>query len=99
LEKEEVTLSESDRRNKDRELTNLNMNMQRIQREFTEDLNQRKQEELSGVLAIANKAIKAIAEKEKYDLILQEKVYHNPNIDITAKVLKQMSTDASSATP
>lgn len=99
LEKEEVTLSESDRRNKDRELTNLNMNMQRIQREFTEDLNQRKQEELSGVLAIANKAIKAIAEQEKYDLILQEKVYHNPNIDITAKVLKQMSTDASSATP
>jgi outer membrane protein len=98
LEKEEVTMPESDRRNKDRELTNLNMNMQRIQREFTEDLNQRKQEELSGVLAIANKAIKVIAEKEKYDLILQEKVYHNPNIDITAKVLKQMATDTGSAT-
>ncbi len=98
LEKEEVTLSQSERRNKDRELANLNMNMQRIQREFTEDLNQRKQEELSGVLAIANKAIKVIAEKEKYDLILQEKVYHNPNIDITAKVLKQMATETGSAT-
>lgn len=97
LEKEEVTLPESERRNKDRELSNLNMNMQRIQREFTEDLNQRKQEELSGVLAIANRAIKVIAEKEKYDLILQEKVYHNPNIDITAKVLKQMATETGSA--
>ncbi|MEQ1812978.1 MAG: OmpH family outer membrane protein [Candidatus Nitrotoga sp.] len=98
LEKEEVTLSESERRNKDRELANLNMNIQRIQREFTEDLNQRKQEELSGVLAIANRAIKVIAEKEKYDLILQEKVYHNPNIDITAKVLQQMATETGSAT-
>lgn len=93
LEKEGVTLSESERRNKERELANMNMNIQRTQREFNEDLNLRKHEELSIVLEIANKAIKAIAEDEKYDLILQEKVYHNPNIDITEKVLKHMASE------
>jgi len=97
LEKEGVTLSESERRNKERELANLNMNMQRTQREFNEDLNLRKHEELSIVLEIANKAIKAIAESEKYDLILQEKVYHNPKIDITEKVLQYMALEKSAA--
>ena len=97
LEKEGVTLSESERRNKERELANFNMNVQRTQREFNEDLNLRKHEELSIVLEIANKAIKAIAESEKFDLILQEKVYHNPKIDITGKVLEYMAIEKSAA--
>lgn len=93
LEKEDVTLPEADRRNKERELANMNVNMQRMQREFSEDLNLRKNEELSVVLEQANKAIKAIADNEKYDLILQEAVYRNPNIDITEKVLKYLASD------
>jgi outer membrane protein len=67
--------------------------LQRMQREFREDLNLRKNEELALVLARANKAIKAIAESEKYDLVLQESVYRNPQIDITDKVLKYLSAE------
>jgi outer membrane protein len=88
LEKEGVTMPEAEHRNKERELANLNVNLQRMQREFREDLNLRKNEELVIVLERANKAIQAIAEADKFDLILQEAVYRNPKIDITDRVLK-----------
>ena len=74
LEKDDGKLSDADRRNKERELTTMNVNLQRMQREFREDLNLRKNEELAIVLELTNKAIQAIAEAEKYDLILQEAV-------------------------
>ena len=91
LEKEGVTLSETERRNKERDLANLNRDFQRSQREFREDLNLRRNEELSAVQERANKAIAAIAESEKYDLILQEAVYGSHRIDVTDKVLKALA--------
>ena len=93
FDKEGMTLLDAEHRSKERELANLNVNLQRMQREFREDLNLRKNEELALVLARANKAIKAIAESEKYDLVLQEAVYRNPKIDITEKVLQYLSTE------
>jgi len=91
LEKNAVTMSESEKRNKEREFGELNRDFQRKQREFREDLNQRRNEELAAVLERANKAIKAIAETEKYDVILQEAVYVTPRIDITDKVIKALA--------
>jgi len=91
LEKNSVTMSESDKRNKEREFNDLNRDFQRKQREFREDLNQRRNEELAAVLERANKAIKAIAEAEKYDVILQEAVYAAPRVDITDKVIKALA--------
>ena len=93
LDKEGMTLPDVERRNKERELDNLNVNLQRMQREFREDLNLRKNEELVVVLGEANKAIQQIAENEKYDLVLQEAVYRNPKIDITEKVLKYLANE------
>jgi len=91
LEKEGVTISDADRRNKERDLANLNRDIQRGQREFREDLNLRRNEELSAVQERANKAIQSIAESEKYDLILQEAVYASSRIDITERVLKALA--------
>lgn len=93
FDKEGMTLLDAEQRSKERELANLNVSLQRMQREFREDLNLRKNEELALVLARTNKAIKAIAETEKYDLVLQEAVYRNPKIDITDKVLQYLSTE------
>jgi outer membrane protein len=91
LEKNSVTMSESERRSKERQLGELNLDFQRKQREFREDLNQRRNEELAAVLDRANRAIKAIAESEKYDIIFQEAVYASPRIDITDKVIKALA--------
>ena len=96
LETEEGKLSDADHRNQERELSAMNVNLQRVQREFREDLNLRKNEELALVLELANKAIQTIAGEEKYDLILQEAVYRNPKIDITDLVIQRLSGDKSS---
>lgn len=95
LEKDGIK-SDAEHRSKERELANLNVNLQRLQREFREDLNLRKNEELAQVLARADKAIQAIAESEKYDLVLQEAVYRNPQIDITEKVLQYLADEKNS---
>ncbi len=92
LEKKGAGLSGAERRAKERELSNLSAELQREQREFREDLNLRKNEEMSVLLDQANKTIQAIAERENYDLILQEAVYRNPKIDITDKVLKALAS-------
>ena len=88
LEKEGLTMSESDRNKKQKDLANLSRDIQHAQREFREDLNQRKNEEFTGVQDRARKAILEIAEKEKYDLILENVVYASPKVDITDRVLK-----------
>jgi outer membrane protein len=90
LEKNSVTMSEAEKRNKERELGELSRDFQRKQREFREDLNQRRNEELASVVERANKTIKQIAEAEKFDIILQEAVYASPRIDITDKVIKAL---------
>ena len=90
LEKNAMTLSESQRRTKERELADLDRDFQRKRREFQEDLNQRRNEELAQVLEQANRAIRALAEQEKYDIIFQDAVYANPRIDLTDRVIKTL---------
>jgi outer membrane protein len=90
LEKDAVTMPEAQRRNKEREFNSLNVEFQRKQREYREDVNQRRNEELGQVIEQANRIIRQIAESEKYDIIFQEAAYANPRIDITDKVIKAM---------
>jgi outer membrane protein len=89
-QKNAVTMSDGQRRAKDRELADVDRDFQRKRREFQEDLNQRRNEELAQVLEQANRAIRQIAEKEGYDIIFQDAVYANPRIDITNKVIKAL---------
>ena len=92
LEKDGVTMSETERRNKERDLANLSRDLQRTQREFREDLNLRRNEELASVQERANKVIQQIAEAEKFDLILQDPVvFASQKIDITEKVIKALA--------
>jgi outer membrane protein len=93
LEKDALIMSESDRRNREQELGRQTREFQRLQREFREDLNLRRNEELAALFERANRVIRQIAEAEKYDLILQEAVYRSPRIDITDRVLKALASD------
>ena len=93
LEREALTMSDSDRQAGEAELGKLSRDLQRLQREFREELNLRKNEEMKLVLELANKVIFEIAEKEKYDLILQEAVYRSPRLDITDKVIKALAKE------
>ena len=90
LEKEGVTMAEAQRRNKERDFNELTREFQKKQRDYREDVNQRRNEELSQVIEQANRIIRQIAEQEKYDIIFQEAAYANPRIDITDKVIKAL---------
>jgi outer membrane protein len=92
LDKNSVTMSESQRRNREREFADLNRDFQRKQREFREDLNQRRNEELAQVVEQANRVIRQIAEQEKFDIIFQDAVFASPRIDITDKVIKALDS-------
>ncbi|MFV0679462.1 OmpH family outer membrane protein [Ottowia sp.] len=91
FERESPTMSESQRVTRQRQLMDQDREFQRKRREFQEDLNARKQEELQHILDRANRVVKQVAEAEKYDVILQEAVYINPRLDITDKVLKALN--------
>ena len=93
LEKDGLTMAESEKRALESELARLSREIQRLQREFREELNLRKQEELKVILRIANEEIDKIAAEEKYDLILQEAVYRSDRLDITDKVIKALEDD------
>ena len=90
LDKNSVTMSDTQRRNREREFSELNREFQRKQREFREDLNQRRNEELAQVVEQANRVIRQIAEQEKFDIIFQDAVFASPRIDITDKVIKAL---------
>ena len=91
IDKNGMTMGESQRRAKEREFGELNREFQRKQREFREDLNQRRNEELREVVEQANRVIRQIAEQEKFDIIFQEMpAYVSPRIDITDKVIKAL---------
>ncbi|MGE5097592.1 MAG: OmpH family outer membrane protein [Betaproteobacteria bacterium] len=91
LERENVTMPEATRREKERQLADISRNFQRIQREIREDLNLRRNEELAGVQERATRVINQIAEQEKFDLIIQEAVFASGRIDITDKVIKALA--------
>jgi outer membrane protein len=83
-------LAEPERTKRARELIDIDKDLQRTQREFREDLIQRKSEERASIAAKAYKLIEQIAEQDKLDVVLQESIWTNPRIDITDKVLKQL---------
>jgi outer membrane protein len=92
LDRNSVTMGEAQRRNREREFADLNRDFQRKQREFREDLNQRRNEELAQVVELANRVIRQIAEQEKFDIIFQDAVFASPRIDITDKVIKALDS-------
>lgn len=90
LEKEGLTMAEAEKSRKERDLANMSREIQRAQREFREDLNQRKNEEFASIHEKARKLIQEIADKEKYDFILENVVYASPRVDITERVMKAL---------
>lgn len=93
FEREAPTLSETQRATRQRQLIEQDREFQRKRRELQEDANNRKSEELQQFFDRANRAVKQVAEAEKYDVILQEAVYINPKHDITDKVIKALNAN------
>ena len=94
FERDAPTMSDSQRTAKQKEFADQNRDFQRKKREFDEDFNSARNEELQQIFDKATKAIRQLAETEKYDLVVQDAVYFNPKIDITDKVIKALNAGA-----
>jgi len=89
LDKDGLTITEAERRSKERDVQNIKTEFQRKQRELREDINLRKNEELGSLQDRINKAVQSVAKAENYDLVMYSGVaYAADKIDITDKVLK-----------
>ena len=82
------SLVEPERTRRARELFNMQKDVERMQREFQEDLQQRKNEERAAIAQKAYKLVEQYAEAEKLDAVLVEAAWVNPRVDITDKILK-----------
>jgi outer membrane protein len=91
LDKDGVTMSDSERKSKERDLANQQRELQRQGREFREDLNLRRNEELGQIQERARKVIQDIARAEKFDLVVDQAVYASPAADITERVIKALA--------
>lgn len=92
-EKLEKSLSEGKLQGKEREAAakrwgELVQQFRKKQAELAEDYNLRRNEEFAALQNNANTVIRNIAEKEKYDLIVQEAVFVTQQYDITDRVIK-----------
>lgn len=90
LDKSGLTMAETERKNKERDLARASQDMQRLQREFREDLNARRNEELASLQDKVKAIIQQIASQDKFDLVVQDAVYFNPRADITDRVIKAL---------
>lgn len=90
LDKDAPVLSEAERVKRQRQLQDMDSDLQRKRREFQEDFNRRRNEEFSSIVEKADAAIKKIAEQQNYDLIIQDAVTVSPRVDITDQVIKAL---------
>jgi outer membrane protein len=88
FDEEAPKLSDVDRTKRTRELLDMEKDVQRMQREYNEDLFQRKNEERAAIAQKAYKLIEQVAEQEHLDVVLQEAIWTSPRIDITDRILK-----------
>lgn len=92
LDKDSLTMTEADRSRKTRDIADLKVEFERKRRELSEDINIRKNEELTTLQERINKAVSTVAESGAYDLVLVTGVaYASKQSDITDSVLKLLS--------
>ena len=85
-------MSDSEKRNLEKDILNKKRDAKRAQQEFSEDFNVRRNEELGKLQRRIVEAIRGIAKEQDFDLLLTEGViYANDEIDITNQVQQKLA--------
>ncbi len=83
-------LGEAERRQREKELAQIERDFQARNRELRDSFTVRRNEEFASVLERANAVVLDIAKQDGYDLIVQEAVYINPKYDLTDRIIKAL---------
>jgi outer membrane protein len=93
LTKDASVMSDSEKANLEKDILNKKRDAKRSQQEFSEDFNASRNEELGKLQRRIVEAVREIAKKEDYDLLLTDGViYSKPDFDITSQVQTKLST-------
>ena len=76
---------------KEKRLAALSQQFEQQQRSYAEDMEFRQREVRAKLVTEINAVINAIAEAEKFDLILQQAIYASGQIDLTDRVIKEIA--------
>jgi len=92
LARDGLTMTETEKRDLERDIIAKRRDVQRAQQEFKEDFSIRRNEELGKMQNRIIEAVKALAAEGNYDLLLTEGViYASPQVDVTDKVQEKLS--------
>ena len=91
LSKDAAIMSESARKNQERDIVSKKRDVKRAREEFTEDFNFRRNEEIGKLQKLVSETILSLAKENKYDIVLNESViYASQQVDITTTVLERL---------
>ena len=92
LARDGMTMTDTKKRDLEREIIAIRRDAQRAQQEFKEDFSIRRNEELGKMQNRIIEAVKALAEEGDYDLLLTEGVIHaSDKVDVTDKVQEKLA--------
>jgi outer membrane protein len=94
FDKERNSLPPAEQKTKGGAIAAMMQRSDQLALSLSEDIEQRKSEELAKIVNEAKLVVKAIAEAGKFDLILEQVIYGSPGIDITNQVLKELAKRA-----
>ena len=94
LSKDGAVMSESQRRNLENDIRNQLRDLNRTNAELREDFNLRRNEELGKFQKQVLEVINGVAKEEGFDLVVNDNatLYASPQVDVTEKVLKRLTS-------
>src|SRR5574337_325492 len=92
LKRDGSVLTQNEQRNLQSEILSSRRDLQRLEEDFRQDFSVAQDQALQEILGKINKAIKDIAQKDQYDLILEKSriPFASNKLDIKAEVLKSL---------
>lgn len=98
VQRDVAVMGETERRNAERDMRELQREVQRLQTEFREDLNLRRNEELGNLQRALLKEVQDYAQTSGFDLIVGDGVLYASNaINITELVLRAVEANYQAA--
>ncbi len=94
LQKDAAVMGETERRNADKQLRDLQREVARLQTEFQEDLNLRQNEELGSLQRSILAEVQQYAQAQGFDLVVGDGVlFASTTVNITEEVLRAIETN------
>lgn len=94
LKNEGSIMSEDNRVKLERDILSKKRDHNRLRDEYREDINIRRNEEISALQKKVYDVIKKFSEQQNYDLVLTQAVlYASPRVDITDEILQRLNSN------